>query len=183
MSVVSFQAPGADKDGFVAAASLGQVSGVLTEAEFVATYPAPALWVVEAIPEGMDGDESSVMPQLLTIAHQGLEGLRYLDRLAFVAKRPGNPFSLFVSLGRSSSNDIVLGVESVSKVHGFFTWAGGEWYFTDRGSTNGSTLNGEALEASARALLRAGDRLGVGTGVVLEFLTPPALYGRLQRMS
>jgi len=181
MTVVTFKAPGANEDGFVPLQSLRQVAQVFSAEEFIEAFPSPALLVVDVHAEGL---EESVRgpgesPQLLTIAHHGLEGIRYLDRVAFVSKRPGNPFSLFVSLGRSASNDIVIGVESVSKVHGYFTTAAGSWYFTDRGSTNGTFLGKQRLETSARTSLKAGDHLVLGSSLTVEFLPPPDFYQRL----
>jgi hypothetical protein len=113
---------------------------------------------------------------LLTIAGANLRPLRYLDRVAFLAKRPGNPFPHFVSLGRSANNDVVVALDSVSKLHGYFTHGAEGWAFTDHGSTNGSILNGRAVERMQRTSLADGDRLKIGAGVTLRFLVPESLY-------
>lgn len=71
-------------------------------------------------------------------------------------------------LGRSTGSDYTRhGVSladdpEVSTYHGKFESSGGNVYFTDVGSTNGSILNGVELVANERMHLRNGDMLKVG---------------------
>ena len=71
-------------------------------------------------------------------------------------------------LGRSTGSDYTRhGVsladdQEVSTYHGKFESSGGNVYFTDVGSTNGSVLNERDLAANDRQLLRTGDVLRVG---------------------
>lgn len=179
--------PGADEEGFQHITELRKACRGRSLRAFSETYPAPALLVVglgatelQGVDEGAPTDSR---PQLLTIAHKGLRVLRYVDRLAFLVKRPGNPFPHFVSLGRAGNNDIVLTVDSVSKVHGYFTCGADGWSFTDHGSTNGTSLNGRRLEGAARQPLSDTDQLQLGPGITLEFLLPETLHARLQEFA
>ncbi len=74
------------------------------------------------------------------------------------------------TIGRALDNDIVLEVLDVSRRHARIEYVEGHFEVIDQGSTNGTLLNGRAVE---RALLSNGDRLTLGT-VTLEFTTTGA---------
>ena len=107
--------------------------------------------------------------------------LRYLGKVAFVAKRPGNPFAHLISVGRSASNDITIAVDSVSKVHGYFVRDGLAWCFTDHGSTNGSLIADRPVTAGEKYPLFDGSILQLGLEFTFEFLSPESLYERAFR--
>ncbi len=72
-----------------------------------------------------------------------------------------------VSVGRSSECDVVLGDHRASRHHADFRWNGQEWEVRDRGSTNGTYVNG--LQVHQAYELRFGDRVTVGeTTMVLR---------------
>lgn len=174
----------ADEHGFVSYEYLQRRIVSTGREQFLRDFPVPALHVVyrgSTPSEGvLDPNQSGV--QLLTVTVKSAGVLRYLGRVAFVCKKPGNPFAHLVSIGRSASNDITVAVESVSKVHGYLVREDdGPWRFTDHGSTNGTKLNGKKLEASQKYTLQAGDILQLGLEVMLEFLPPEALYGRITK--
>lgn len=52
-----------------------------------------------------------------------------------------------MSLGRADDNQLVLADDSVSSHHGEISFDGASWIFTDLGSTNGTKINGERVEA------------------------------------
>ncbi|MCG8455358.1 MAG: FHA domain-containing protein [Holophagales bacterium] len=171
----------ADEHGFVNYEFVQRQAGILSREQFVEAFPRPALMVVyrgldQAASEGMDPSQSGV--QLLTVSVRSAAVLRYLSRVAFVAKRPGNPFAHLISIGRSTNNDITIAVDSVSKVHGYVVEGDTGWQFTDHGSTNGSRINGHSLEPSRKYSLGDGDVLQLGLEVMLELLLPATLYER-----
>ncbi|MDA8017142.1 MAG: FHA domain-containing protein [Thermoanaerobaculia bacterium] len=171
----------ADEHGFLDFDKLARKARALSEDDFVAAYPRPALRVVyrgDGVADEPASDRSGV--QLLTVAVKSVGILRYLSRVAFVAKRPGAPFAHLVSIGRSNNNDITMAVESVSKVHGYLVLEEGRCRFTDHGSTNGSKLNGAPLEKNEKYTLGDGDILHLGLETALEFLTPMSLYRKLR---
>jgi hypothetical protein len=65
-----------------------------------------------------------------------------------------------VSIGRLSSNDIVLADSNVSRRHAELRRSGGQWTIVDLGSTNGTTVNGSQV---SEHVLEHGDTLGFGT--------------------
>ena len=112
----------------------------------------------------------------MTVSIKSTAILRYLGKVAFIAKRPGNPFAHLVSVGRSASNDITLTVDSISKVHGYFVREGDGWSFTDHGSTNGSMLNGGKIDKGDQHRLFDNSLLQLGLEATLEYVSPEALY-------
>lgn len=71
------------------------------------------------------------------------------------------------SVGRSSECDLVLKDHRSSRHHADIHWDGRQWQVVDRGSTNGSFVNG--LQVHRPYDLRPGDRLTIGeTTMVLQ---------------
>lgn len=170
----------ADEHGFVPFEYIQRRIIALSREQFLRDFPVPALLVVfrgnAPDQEHFDPNQSGV--QLLTVSVRSAGVLRYLGRVAFVCKKPGNPFAHLISIGRSASNDVTIAVESVSKVHGYLVLEDGQWRYTDHGSTNGTKINGAKVEKGEKVLLNDGDVLQLGLEVMLEFLTPSALYRR-----
>lgn len=79
----------------------------------------------------------------------------------------GGPFDLGpreYRIGRSSGSDIVLADPSVSGQHAKLSPRGDSFVLEDLGSTNGTTVNGQAVTAPRP--LRSGDVLGIGDAVL-----------------
>lgn len=181
MSTATWSCPDADDHGFVPFELIKERANGRTREQFLELFPAPALVAIYAggadpSATGNPLDPSDSGFQLLTVSIKSTAILRYLGRLAFVTKRPGNPFAHLISVGRSATNDIVVGVDSVSKVHGYFVREGDGWSFTDHGSTNGSTLAGKELEPSDKYPLHDGLVLQLGPEAMLQYLSPESLY-------
>ena len=83
-------------------------------------------------------------------------------------------FDSGVSFGRDAANDVVLNQAAVSRAHARIERQGEGWALLDRGSANGTELNGAAV--AGRAQLREGDRIGVG-GALFEFRAAPGPGG------
>jgi hypothetical protein len=106
--------------------------------------------------------------------------LVYGDRVAFLRKRPENPFPDMISLGRASNNDVVVRLSSISKIHAVFMRSpSGGWTITDSGSTNGTYLNDTALAPRIRESLTDGDRIRLGLDLKCVFLEPESLFERV----
>lgn len=81
------------------------------------------------------------------------EPVAELGRLIVLASPRGEPpvgvvFGLEAvnTLGRDVNNSIVLDDEFVSAAHAALTYRGRAWYVEDLGSTNGTYVNGEAID-------------------------------------
>ena len=67
-----------------------------------------------------------------------------------------------VSIGRDPSNDVVLESSAVSREHAAVVLRDSRWYVEDRGSFNGTYLNGTRLVPGTPLPLRHADRIAVG---------------------
>lgn len=65
-----------------------------------------------------------------------------------------------ITIGRVSSNDVVLADPNVSRRHSELSQNGGRWTISDLGSTNGTLVNGKL---ATQHELKDGDRLAFGT--------------------
>jgi hypothetical protein len=67
-----------------------------------------------------------------------------------------------VSIGRDTTNDLVLESAAVSREHAGVTFRDGRWYLEDRGSFNGTYLNGTRVVPGTPLPLRHADRISIG---------------------
>ena len=65
-------------------------------------------------------------------------------------------------IGRSSDNDIVLEDPYVSRSHCMIGKVLGRYIISDRGSSNGTFLNGRCVSDDDMALLGSGDEIKIG---------------------
>jgi Inner membrane component of T3SS, cytoplasmic domain len=70
------------------------------------------------------------------------------------------PLRAVSSVGRDAGNDIVLNDEAASAKHAIVSFADGEWWLEDAGSTNGTVLNGSRIWDRER--FHYGDEVAVG---------------------
>ena len=71
-------------------------------------------------------------------------------------------------VGRSATSGLILESSDVSRNHGEFSYKGGQYYFADIGSSNGSLFNNEIATKNQTYLLKAGDVIQLG-----DFLLVP----------
>jgi pSer/pThr/pTyr-binding forkhead associated (FHA) protein len=90
-----------------------------------------------------------------------------IGRLIVIAAPEGNPpagasFALDAvnSIGRDVNNSIVIEDTFVSADHAMLTFRGRAWFVEDRGSTNGTWVNGQRVETYLP--LGFGDEIQVG---------------------
>lgn len=81
---------------------------------------------------------------------------------AGAATRLGASYALLplTTLGRAPTNTIVLDDTFCSQEHALVTRRDGQWWLEDRGSSNGTRLNGEPVREPV--VLSSGDVIGVG---------------------
>ncbi len=64
-----------------------------------------------------------------------------------------------VSIGRDSSNDIVIPKDSISSLHSTIEYRNGYFYLEDHRSTNGTRLNNTKLKENQPVRLKSGDKI------------------------
>ena len=72
-----------------------------------------------------------------------------------------------VAIGRDPTNDLVLESAAVSREHAAVIFQDGRWYLEDRGSFNGTYLNGTRVVPGTPLPLRHADRISIGTETLL----------------
>lgn len=83
---------------------------------------------------------------------------------------PGATFILEgdqLTIGRDSTNEIVINDAEVSRRHARLTFQGGKYVLEDLGSTNGTFVNGQRL--AGPRVLKAGEVVSFGEQIVLVF--------------
>lgn len=85
-----------------------------------------------------------------------------------------------ITVGRAHDCDIVLSSQTVSKLHAWFeVGENGTHYVTDKGSRNGSRINGQRIAVDQPAAVDAGDRIEFG--LVRAVFCPITIFWRALR--
>ena len=69
-----------------------------------------------------------------------------------------------LSIGRSAENDVSLAHPTVSRHHAVVRRHDRRWFIEDRGSRNGTFVNGARLQPGVPVLLHHADRVEMGVG-------------------
>lgn len=70
------------------------------------------------------------------------------------------PLLPITTLGRAPTNTVVLEEPFCSQEHALVAHRGGQWWLEDRGSSNGTLLNGELV--TEPVVVSSGDVIGIG---------------------
>jgi FHA domain len=181
---------GLDEEGFVTLNSLrASVASVGPDAFRVRLGGAPVLVVEESYREKVP-DPQSVAFQRTDDPDEELEvtakfslnsaATHYQGRVAFLVKRPGNPFASMITVGRARNCDIALSLTTVSKVQAYFLREEDGWKLIDQGSTNGTFLNEERLSAGDRRPVGQGDMIRFGRELIVAFVLPDAFLEQVR---
>lgn len=98
---------------------------------------------------------------------------------------PGAMLQLSASgtrIGRAIDNTLQLPETSISRYHSYIGQdADGQLRLTDLGSTNGTFLNGRRLPEHMPIPVHDGDRIQIGSAIVVKFVRPDPCEERFQR--
>src|SRR3982751_3417020 len=72
-----------------------------------------------------------------------------------------------LAIGRDDTNDLVVPTKTVSRNHAAIVLREGRWYLEDRGSYNGTFLNGTRVQPGSPLPLRHADRIVSGSDTML----------------
>jgi pSer/pThr/pTyr-binding forkhead associated (FHA) protein len=72
-----------------------------------------------------------------------------------------------VSIGRGTNNDLVMESSAVSREHAAVKFQDSRWFLEDRGSFNGTYLNGTRVVPGTPLPLRHADRISIGAETLI----------------
>jgi hypothetical protein len=101
-------------------------------------------------------------------------------RLLPIRKRPNGPFPDSIGVGRAPNCDVVLRYPFISKLHAQFLRDSLTMRLVDRGSANGTCVNGTSLEPEKPMIVQVGDVVTFGK-LELKVVDAPTLYAKLKR--
>lgn len=163
------------------------LAGRLSEPFFVkqvgpfALVQKPPRPVVEQMAMRMGAQSTAYASGPASIEQMQLAVYLHFDNMQ-VATLPPLGTQDVLMVGRAPSCDLVINDPSVSKQHAVLRWHGqaGACTLEDLKSTNGTLLNGQALEPKREAFLRDGYLVRFGDAD-FAFFTAQSLYKRLMR--
>lgn len=91
------------------------------------------------------------------------------------SKRPAN----VVTIGRGSTNDLIIAEYAISSEHAHIIIEYGSYYLVDIGSRNGTEVNGKHLEPKQRVKLDGADVIAFGR-IAFVMIPVPAMQKMLQ---
>ena len=84
------------------------------------------------------------------------------------------PLTAEFAIGRADDNDLAIEKPTVSRHHAVVSEEGDRWFLEDKGSFNGTFVNGSRIQPGSKVPLRHGDRIGLGAESVV-FSAPGSL--------
>lgn len=140
------------------------------------SVPAPrrAVAPVVAPPPMAPAQPAPAAPPPVAVAPRAIQPYLVVENPGSAQLYAGQRLDLpaAITLGRAEDNGLVVDDKFCSQHHAMIFSHEGQRFLRDRKSTNGTYHNGQRITADA--LLRDGDRIAVGT-VVLIYHTTPAL--------
>lgn len=156
-----------------------RAAGKMSLESFCARFP----WPVLIAEDGAAGDVFQSTPTHVPSSSKGAARMRSValrrEAPVLTLSSGTDPEAAEVSLGRSEECDLVLSHTTVSGRHAIFRRGeDGACLLEDLGSTNGTSVNGDALDPGQPRLLRDEDILCFGE-TSFKFYYPAGIYNRL----
>ena len=159
------------------------------EATFIARYPNPFL-LFNLTPADQTARSFKTSFTRDMPARPGIGSIRVTPtmlakaelRATMLEKSPRNPYPDRIFIGRTPTNDIIVPHHSVSKSHAYFECLPGhQWFLTDNGSRNGTTVRGEPVPPNQRISVTGESTIVFGYYPVV-LIDSAALYALLRRL-
>ena len=158
-----------------------RLAASLTRSEFVHNFPFPFLLEIggRIRAEASVNDEETAVGKRMEPVGDAPPLAPADEPFVLALRKVANAVPSALTLGRATSNDVVIRDSFVSKVHAFFHAGDGRWELADAGSRNGTWLGSRRLDSKgAAAPVRSGDVLTFGR-VAFFFLDAGGLWDRL----
>jgi tetratricopeptide (TPR) repeat protein len=157
----------------------------LTRKEFVGTFPFPFLLEIGGrLRAGSEfSDEETQVGKRLEAMGDAPPLAPADEPFVMPVRKVASAVPSAVTLGRASTNDVIVRDGFISKVHAFFRNSEGRWELADAGSRNGTWVASRRLDSKGEAVVvRSGDVLTFGR-VAFFFLDAAGLWDRLHKNS
>jgi len=103
-----------------------------------------------------------------------------MSRAMYILKKKSvNVSNDFISIGRRRTNDIVMLDFAFSKEHAAITLHDGMYFIVDRGSTNGTEVNGVRIEANTEVPVDIGTQINFGQRFCFVLTDPMNVYDKI----
>jgi pSer/pThr/pTyr-binding forkhead associated (FHA) protein len=152
-----------------------------TKAEFIKLYPYPFL--VQYGDDSKNNNQTIFSTVIVTRLESIINEKDKIKNVIPVIKSNRNSFFSKITIGRTPSQDIIIDDISISKFQGYFESRDGINYtICDRGSTNGSRLNGIPLPPSVPKPVNDKDIISFAQ-VSYTFYSPESAYDVIKVMN
>jgi hypothetical protein len=131
------------------------------EVVFRRRHPSPVLIVTGKAAELVESRSSREITMVAKPATEQVKDMALMHRVFPIIKAAYSPRGP-VLLGRTADNDVAIPEYSISKRHCFFEFQPGKVLVCDCGSTNGTIVNDQHLEAKVPSPLKGGDTITLG---------------------
>jgi len=131
------------------------------EVVFRRRHPSPVLIVTGKAAELVESRTSREVTKVARPATEQVKDMALMSRVFPIVKAAYSPRGP-VLLGRTADNDVAIPEYSISKRHCFFEFQPGKVLVCDCGSTNGTIVNEQRLEAKTPSQLKSGDTITLG---------------------
>lgn len=145
----------------------------LRREHFLSQHPYPFLVHATGELHGLDPERRDDLTSDRLVLERPRQALHESMQVAAVVPRDLD--SDRVTIGVSTTCDVLLDDASVSKRHAYFEELDGVWRIFDADSSAGTQVNNEPLEPGASRVLVSGDRITLGY-VEMMFLAPEGFY-------
>ena len=120
---------------------------------------------------------TSVMPTYDKNMSRGMKTL-----IAMPIRKTRSLYANMVTIGRTEASDIPIKNHNVSKFHAYFSKDEDHFYLVDSGSTNGTWVNGNKLDAHKKTPIQNGDFLMFSKAIESWFYNTEGFYTYLGTM-
>ena len=150
-----------------------EARGLGSEARFAVAHPDPFLIVYDPLVRETSALETGKFSAVRVFHKTPLRPKVDAEvRRVVKAPRVANVTPM-ITVGRAANNDVILGDDSVSNFHAYFTLDRSVWHLADAESSNGTRVDGQLIEHATPL----GEDTPVAFGSIrCRFLLPGAFY-------
>jgi hypothetical protein len=157
--------------------TLTQESALLDRRQFQRKYPC--LFLVQQNELSQKSENAGYFTLRASLTNAAHPCDLYSASIYILRKKKGELFQDMITLGRVSNNDVVLDYSCVSKFHARFARIGNMWSLTDTGSTNGTYVDNQRLQARVSQLVTMDSDITIGQKLCFRLVDASKMFNYL----